>query len=116
MLHGIDVRKGKHAFATRDVDFFLGPHYLVTVHDGESAQHRAPARAVRPARPRCWPRARSALLHRIVDTMVDNYRPVMDALERRIDELEEQAFSGQSQLARQMLQARQRAGRRCGGC
>ena len=39
--------------------------------------------------------------------MVDHYRPVMDALERRIDGLEEEAFSGQSQLARRMIKLRQ---------
>jgi Mg2+ and Co2+ transporter CorA len=36
VLHGIDVSKGRRQFATRDVDFFLGRNYLVTVHDGES--------------------------------------------------------------------------------
>ena len=36
VLHGIDVEAGQHAFATRDVDFFLGPNYLVTIHDGRS--------------------------------------------------------------------------------
>src|SRR5262245_19836953 len=37
ILHGIDISAGKKGeFATRDIDFFLGPNYLVTVHDGES--------------------------------------------------------------------------------
>ena len=37
VLHGIDFRRaGKEGFATHDVDFFLGPHFLVTVHDGHS--------------------------------------------------------------------------------
>ena len=31
----------------------------------------------------------AALMHRIVDTMVDNYRPEVDELEERLDELEE---------------------------
>src|SRR5438094_39469 len=37
ILHGIDFRAGaERCFATHDVDFFVGPHYLVTVHDGNS--------------------------------------------------------------------------------
>ena len=36
ILHGIDYMEEEHFFATRDVDFFLGSHYLVTVHDGHS--------------------------------------------------------------------------------
>ena len=39
-----------------------------------------------------------ALLHRIVDTMVDNYRPVIEELEDRIGKLEEQAFAGHERL------------------
>jgi len=38
--------------------------------------------------------------------MVDHYRPVMDALEERIDHMEEEAFTGHSQLARRMLTLR----------
>src|SRR5437667_3490744 len=37
ILHGIDFHAGgDHCFATHDIDFFLGPNYLVTVHDGHS--------------------------------------------------------------------------------
>ena len=38
VLHGIDFHAGEHCFATHDVDFFLGPNYLVTVHDGHVAR------------------------------------------------------------------------------
>src|SRR6185503_21080242 len=36
ILHGIHLRSPEHGFATHDVDFFIGPNYLVTVHDGDS--------------------------------------------------------------------------------
>ena len=36
ILHGIDFRAAQHRFATHDTDFFLGPNYLVTVHDGQT--------------------------------------------------------------------------------
>ena len=36
ILHGIDYKKSETAFATHDIDFFLGHTYLVTVHDGQT--------------------------------------------------------------------------------
>ena len=105
VLHGIDVRKGKQAFATRDVDFFIGATFLVTVHDGESTSI-AHLREVCDRHDRLLSEGPVGLFHRIVDAMVDHYRPVMDALEQRINGLEEEAFTGQSQLARRMLKLR----------
>ena len=106
VLHRINVHKGKHTFATHDIDFFIGQRFLVTVHDGEST-------SIAHLRDLCGRHDRPlsdgpvGLFHRIVDTMVDHYRPVMDALELRIDSLEEEAFSGQRNLARRMVKIRQ---------
>jgi magnesium transporter len=105
VLHGINVRKGKQSFATRDVDFFIGPNWLVTVHDGESTSI-AHLRQLCERHDRLLAEGPVGLFHRIVDTMVDHYRPVMDALEERIDHMEEEAFTGHSQLARRMLKLR----------
>jgi magnesium transporter len=105
VLHGIDVRKGQQTFATRDVDFFIGPNWLVTVHDGE-ATSIAHLRDLCNRHDRLLAEGPVALFHRIVDAMVDHYRPAMDALEQRIDHLEEEAFTGQSELARRMLALR----------
>jgi magnesium transporter len=103
ILHGIQFRKGKHIFDTRDVDFFLGPNYLVTVHDGES-------RSIRHVREICTRNGHAlaegpaALLHRIVDEMVDNYRPEVEALSNRIGELERDVFEKpRPQLVRALL-------------
>ena len=47
----------------------------------------------------------AALLHRIVDSMVDNYRPEVDTLEDRIDELEDRIFeSPDRDTVRQILE------------
>jgi len=105
VLHGINVRKGKQAFATRDIDFFIGPNWLVTVHDGESTSI-AHLRQLCERHDRLLSEGPVGLFHRIVDTMVDHYRPVMDALEERIDHMEEEAFTGQGELARRMLKLR----------
>ena len=93
ILHGIDFRVQEHWFATRDVDFFLGENYLVTVHDGHS-------RSIQTLKDLCRQHARIleegpvALMHRIIDSMVDNYEPELSELEREMDRLEEQAVLG----------------------
>jgi magnesium transporter len=93
ILHGIDFRVQEHWFATLDVDFFLGDNYLVTIHDGQS-------RSIQKLKALCQQHARIleegpvALMHRIVDSMVDNYEPELDELEREMDRLEEQAVLG----------------------
>jgi magnesium transporter len=102
VLHGIDPKPKKEQFGTRDVDFFLGRNYLVTVHDGES-RSIAQIRDVCGRHEHILAEGPVALLHRIVDAMVDNYRPVIEEIEERIGRLEEQAFSGQERLARQIL-------------
>ncbi len=44
VLHGIDFHAGEPGFATHDIDFFIGPNYLVTVHDHEAHEVNAAAR------------------------------------------------------------------------
>ena len=36
ILHGIDFSAAEHCFKTKDIDFFLGAQFLVTVHPGVS--------------------------------------------------------------------------------
>jgi len=104
VLHGIDV-ESEQRFATRDIDFFLGSNYLVTVHDGRS-------RSIARLREVCGEHAHIlaegpvALMHRIVDIMVDNYRPAIDAIEQRIEDLEADAFLGEERMVREVLSLR----------
>jgi magnesium transporter len=87
VLHGINFRSAEHEFDTHETDFFLGPSCLVTVHDG----HR---RSIDHVSELCGRTGHIlaegpvALLHRIVDTMVDHYRPEVDVLEDRLDDIE----------------------------
>lgn len=103
ILHGIDVENRNRDFATRDVDFFLGRNYLVTVHYGHS-RSITKWREVGERHERVLAEGPVGLLHRIVDTMIENYRPEIDELERRIDALEREAVLGRSaDLVRQIL-------------
>ena len=102
VLHGIDAKPQDTQFATGDVDFFLGRNYLVTVHDGDS-------RSINAIREMCnhhehiLKEGPVALMHRIVDRMIDNYRPVFEEIEARIGRLEEQAFAGHERLSGRVM-------------
>ena len=103
ILHGINFKQAEHAFETSDVDFFLGANYLVTVHDGGR-------RSIAEVANLC---ARSdfalaegpvALMHRIVDRMVEHYRPEVDELESWLDDIESRVFTDDREdLTREIL-------------
>ena len=103
ILHAIDYQKSETAFATHDLDFFLGRTYLVTVHDGQ-------ARSAATMREQCsrneavLAEGPAALMHRIIDQMVDNYRPEVEELEEWLDDLEQKVFESPSAgLVREIL-------------
>jgi magnesium transporter len=91
ILHGINYHKSGICFDTHDVDFFVGPSYLVTVHDGTS-RSIGELREFATRNPKIMGEGPVSLFHRIVDAMVDHYRPEIEKLEDRIDELEEAVF------------------------
>jgi magnesium transporter len=103
VLHRIDFAAPEHCFQTHDVDFFLGPNYLVSIHTGDS-------RSIEHISDICGRNSlalgegTAALLHRIIDAMVDNYRPEIEELSERLDELEERVFdSSSANLAKDIL-------------
>jgi magnesium transporter len=103
ILHGINFRESEQCFSTQDVDFFLGEQFLVTVHPGIS-RSLSEMRDVCSRNAHALGEGPAALLHRIVDTMVDHYRPEIDKLEERLDTLEAEIFERpDARLAKQIL-------------
>lgn len=96
VLHGINFQAAEHTFETHETDFFLAANFLVTIHDGQrrSIAHIgelcARAEHILAEGP-------VALLHRIVDTMVDHYRPEVDELEERLDDIEKRVIESPSE-------------------
>jgi len=91
ILHGIVAGKKHQGFETRDVDFFLGPNYLVTVHHYPSRSIAA-EREVLQRFGALLGEGPCSLMHRLVDRMVDHYGPEVDTLEERLDTLEHRVF------------------------
>jgi magnesium transporter len=104
ILHGIDFQAADHRFATHDTDFFIGSNYLVTVHDGR-------ARSIAHVHDLCLKSVHImqegpvGLAHRIVDRMVDHYRPEVDQLAEELDRLERKVFEApDAGLVREILE------------
>jgi magnesium transporter len=91
ILHELAPLEDMRGTQTQDIDFFLGRNYLVTVHTARSP-------AIEGLQMVCMKYhdvladGPVALLHRIVDEMVDGYRPCVDILEARLEALERTVF------------------------
>lgn len=96
VLHGINFQAAEHTFETHETDFFLASTFLITIHDGQR-------RSIAHVGDLCGRGAHVlgegpvALLHRIVDTMVDHYRPELDELEERLDDIERRVIEEPSE-------------------
>jgi magnesium transporter len=103
VLHGINFDPDSDCFDTHDTDFFVSREFLITVHDGKR-------RSIEEVSRLCLDNelilreGTVALMHRIVDRMVDHYRPEVDELEERLDQIEEAVIERPSQeLTREIL-------------
>ena len=75
-----------------EILLFLGPGFVVVVRHGEASQLRDVRRQLE-RRPEFLALGPSAVLHGIVDRVVDDYAPVVDGVEQDIEQVEEQVFS-----------------------
>jgi magnesium transporter len=96
ILHELVPFEEQNERGTSDVDFFLTPSALITVHTARSAAIDA-QQAVCLRHHSVLAEGPVALLHRIVDDMVDGYQPMVDVLEARLEALEKIVFEDPSQ-------------------
>lgn len=109
ILHGIDYQKSRdqESFVTHDTDFFLGANYLVTIHDGQTRSITG-IQEVCGRNDHVLGEGAGALMHRIIDRMVDNYRPEIEQLEKWLDELEQDVFGApRKETVREILSVKQ---------
>ena len=104
ILHGIDFQARQHRFQTKDVDFFLAPKFLITVHHGPSRSIDKLDGHLRAEQPAARRRHGGADAPASSTRMVDNYRPEIEKLQERLDKLETEVFEKPNpKLARQIL-------------
>lgn len=101
------------AIDTDEVALFIGQRFLITVHQRPVAQIDDSVRRWRQSPPALG-HDLGALLYALLDSMVDSYFPVLDAIGDQVDAVQEAIFSGPDQttlrklarLRRHLLQVR----------
>jgi magnesium transporter len=93
--HAIHQENGEETY--REIGFFLGKYFLVTVHTEPVQQiDRWFSRWV--AQPEKVGKSPAQLLHLLLDAIVDDYFPIGDMLEEKADDLEEAIFAGHGRV------------------
>lgn len=87
---------GEHRIEFGETHMFLGPRYVITVRHGSLQSHEG-VRARCESTPNLLAKGEGFVAHAVMDFIVDQYFPIIDALEAELDELEEYIFSGESE-------------------
>jgi magnesium transporter len=120
VIHAVDYNREGANFGTSELDFFLGKNFLVTYHE-------KPLRSVTTVNERACngtmgiARAPDRVAHSLLDNLVDNYKPSLDALGLEIAELEQEALQRPTketlnkilQVKKEVLHLRQIIGPQC---
>ena len=93
------LRTARYVDATEEVEFgeislFLGERFAITVRQG-TASDLHPARLRAEQRPELLREGTMGVLWAVLDQVVDDYVPVVEGLERDIEEVEATVFSGE---------------------
>ena len=86
----------EHRIAFGETHMFLGKNYLVTIRHGASLSY-APARRVCESTPELLTYGPSYALYAVLDFVVDNYFPIMENFQKRLNDLEHQVLQGEFQ-------------------
>ncbi len=86
----------EHTLELGETHIFVGSRYVVTVRHGASLSY-AQVRARCESTPHLLVHGPAFVLYAILDFVVDNYFPIVDALEEELEGLEEAIFDGRAQ-------------------
>ena len=92
IVHGVRAETSPDRFNTIELDGFLGPNYVITYHHDKFRSIDNVKQLLRTS-PMACQRGPAFLLHQVLDQVVDDYSPVLDDLDTRIDELEKDIFT-----------------------
>ena len=102
------LRTARYIDETETVEFgevhiFAGPHFVITVRHAE-APDLAEVRRSLEARPDLLTRGPLAIVHAIMDRVVDDYAPVVAGMENDVDEIEDDVFDGSPTVSRRIYE------------
>ncbi|WCB93319.1 Cobalt/magnesium transport protein CorA [Baekduia alba] len=102
------LRPARYVDATETVEFgevhvFAGPQFVITIRHGETPS-LGDVRRDLEARPDLLRRGPVAVLHAIMDRVVDAYAPVVAGVENDIDEIEDEVFDVSTDASRRIYE------------
>ncbi|SDH48847.1 magnesium/cobalt transporter CorA [Nonomuraea jiangxiensis] len=86
-----------------EVHVFLGPNFVITVRHAEAPDLQA-VRKRMESDPDLLREGPQAVLYAILDAVVDGYAPVVAGLQKDIEEIEAQVFSGDQSVSRRVYE------------
>jgi len=92
IVHAIRTDASPDRFNTVELDGYLGPNYVVTYHHEQFNSINKVKQSIMVSPVTCQ-RGAVFILHHIIDNIVDEYLPVMDDFDERINNLEDNIFS-----------------------
>lgn len=92
IVHAVRTDTSPDRFNTIELDGFLARNYVVTYHHENFGSIDKVKLSVRSSPVTCQ-RGAAFLLHHIIDSIVDDYLPVMDDFDERINVLEDDIFA-----------------------
>lgn len=100
------LRTARYINESETIDFgevhvFLGPNFVVTLSHSETPDHSAVRRDLE-ARPELLRRGPVAVLHAVMDRIMDDYGPVVAHVEAYIDKIEDEVFNGSAGAPRRV--------------
>ncbi|MBI4277149.1 MAG: magnesium/cobalt transporter CorA [Armatimonadetes bacterium] len=93
VVNAVDIAEGRRRPEFRQVAVYFGPAYVVTVHRGAEANVEETRQRLARAPVRLREQA-DYLLYTVLDSVVDDYMPVLDQISARIDRLEDEIVQG----------------------
>ena len=102
------LRPARYVDETETVEFgevhvFAGPHFVITIRHSEAPDLAAVRRSLE-SRPDLLRRGPVAVLHAIMDRVVDDYAPVVAGVENDVDEIEDEVFGGDGDPSRRIYE------------
>lgn len=102
------LRPARYVDATETVEFgevhvFAGPQFVITVRHSE-APDLASVRHKLETRPDLLRRGSVAIVHAILDEVVDDYEPVVAGVQNDVDEIEDDVFDGRPNASRRIYE------------
>jgi len=108
LTHGVHPESSVREFRTRQLSLFVGASYLVTYHREKSRSVDSTLEASRK-NPRLLEGGAGWILYNILDMQVDQYLPVIENFEKKVDEIEQRCLTATTSVVLQDVFALRKA-------